>query len=356
MKEIKRREFLHSVFGGCAGWGIVLSGEGRIRKEYPPFAHPSLRPDEKKPPSAGNCLDYQKARQDDAGVLIRVLGTAQDGGIPQLGCYCQNCLRARKDSRFTRLVSSLAIMDLKEKKYFLLDATPDIRLQADDALGRLGTEKQGRKNAPHAVVLTHAHIGHYTGLMFFGYEAMSTQELPVYCSSRLQSFLTQNGPWSQLVSLKNISIRAIFPGKEFLLTPRISLTPLLVPHRNEYSDTVGFRISGERKSLLYIPDIQSWDAWNRSIVEESRKADISLLDGTFYSQDELPGRNISEIGHPLIQTSLKTLRNVVQRGKTEVFFTHLNHSNPALDPEGKARKEIREAGFGLASEGMEFFI
>ncbi len=115
MKEIKRREFLHSVFGGCAGWGIVLSGEGRIRKEYPPFAHPSLRPDEKKPPSAGNCLDYQKARQDDAGVLIRVLGTAQDGGIPQLGCYCQNCLRARKDSRFTRLVSSLAIMDLKEK-------------------------------------------------------------------------------------------------------------------------------------------------------------------------------------------------------------------------------------------------
>ena len=356
MKKIRRREFLHSVFGGCAGWGIALSGEGRIRKAYPPFSHPSLRPDEKKRPSAGNFIDSQKARQDETGVLIRILGTAQDGGIPQLGCYCQNCRQARKDPRFARLISSLALLDLKEKKYFLLDATPNICLQADDALGRLGTEKQGRKNAPHAVVLTHAHIGHYTGLIFFGYEAMSSQELPVYCSSRLQSFLTQNGPWNQLVSLKNISIRTIFPGKEFLLTPRISLTPLLVPHRNEYSDTVGFRISGERKSLLYIPDIQSWEAWNRSIVEETEKADISLLDGTFYSQDELPGRNISEIGHPLIQTSLKTLRNVIQKGKTQVFFTHLNQSNPALDPEGKARKEIREAGFDLASEGMEFLI
>ena len=356
MKKIKRREFLHSVFGGCAGWGIFLSAEGRSREGHPFSLHPSLRHNEKKSLPAGNVPDYEKKQQDETSVLIRILGTAQDGGIPQLGCYCKNCLRARKDPRFARLISSIAILDLKERKYFLLDATPDIRLQADDALGRLGDEKQGRKNAPHAIVLTHAHIGHYTGLMFFGYEAMSTQELPVYCSSRLQSFLTQNGPWSQLVSLKNISIRSIFPGKEFLLTPRISLTPLLVPHRDEYSDTVGFRISGERKSLLYISDIQSWEAWNRSIVEETGKVDISLLDGTFYSQDELPGRKISEIGHPPIRTSLKTLRNVVQREKKLVFFTHLNHSNPALDPEGEARKEIREAGFDLASEGMEFFI
>ncbi|MDH5466009.1 MAG: MBL fold metallo-hydrolase [Candidatus Aminicenantes bacterium] len=356
MKKIKRREFLYSVFGGCAGWGIFLSAEGRLRKGHPFSPHPSLIPNEKKSLPAEDIPDYEKKHQDETSVLIRVLGTAQDGGIPQLGCYCKNCLRARKDPRFARLISSIAILDLKDRKYFLLDATPDIRLQADDALGRLGTEKLGRKNAPHAVVLTHAHIGHYTGLMFFGYEAMSAQELPVYCSSRLQSFLNQNGPWSQLVRLKNISLRTIFPGKEFLLTSRISLTPLLVPHRDEYSDTVGFRISGERKSLLYIPDIQSWEAWNRSIVEEAGKTDISFLDGTFYSQDELPGRNISEIGHPLIQTSLKTLRNVVQEEKKQVFFTHLNHSNPALDPDGEAGKEIREAGFDLASEGMEFFI
>jgi len=356
MKTIKRREFLRSVFGGSAGWGVFLFARGHSRGGYPFSPHSSLLPNEKKSLPAGGVPGFGKKQQGETSVLIKVLGTAQDGGIPQLGCYCQNCLRARKNPRFARLVSSLAILDLKERKYFLLDATPDIRLQADNALGRLGGIKQGRKNAPHAVVLTHAHIGHYTGLMFFGYEAMSTQELPVYCSPRLQNFLTQNGPWSQLVSLKNISIRTIFPGKEFLLTPRISLTPLLVPHRDEYSDTFGFRISGERKSLLYISDIQSWEAWDRSIVEETGKADISLLDGTFYSQDELPGRNISEIGHPLIQTSLKTLRNSVQREKKQVFFTHLNHSNPALDPEGEARKEIRKAGFDLASEGMEFFV
>ncbi len=169
-------------------------------------------------------------------------------------------------------------------------------------------------------------------------------------------FLSDNGPWSQLVRLENISLRTLHPGKEFSLTSRISLTPLEVPHRNEYSDTIGFRISGEKKKLLYIPDIQGWEAWNRSIVEETEKVDIALLDGTFYSPEELPGRDISQIGHPLIRTSLKTLGEVAKKGQIHIYFTHLNHTNLALDPEGDARKEITDKGFQLASDGEEFFL
>jgi len=333
MKKMERRDFFNAILGGWTGLGLLHS-----RKNF------SIYP------------KVQAKKPDKTGVLVQVLGTAQDGGIPHIGCYCQNCLHAREDAGFSRLISSLGLIDLEEKKYFILDATPDIRLQSDAVRDRLGTEKQGRKNAPHAILLTHAHIGHYTGLMFFGYEGMSTQNLPVHCTSRMARFLSDNGPWSQLVRLENISLHTLHPGKEFSLTSRISLIPLLVPHRNEYSDTIGFRISGEKKKLLYITDIQSWESWNRSIVEETENVDIALLDGTFYSPDELPGRDMSQIGHPLIQTSLKTLEEVAKKGQTRIYFTHLNHTNLALAPEGDARKKITDKGFQLASDGEEFFL
>ncbi len=333
MKKMERRNFFKALLGGAASMG---------------FIHPSRK--------SRIFPEVLLNTPDETGVLVQILGTAQDGGFPQIGCYCKNCLRARENARYSRLISSLALIDLQEKKYFLLDATPDIRLQSDMILDRLMVEKRGKKNAPHAILLTHAHIGHYTGLMFYGYEAMSTQRLPVHCTSRMGRFLSENGPWNQLIRLKNISLHTLLPGKEFSLTPRISLTPFLVPHRDEYSDTLGFRISGEKRKLLYIPDIQSWKAWNRSIVEETERVEFALLDGTFYSSEELPGRDISKIGHPTIKTSLKTLGRVAKKGKTQIYFTHLNHTNLALDPEGDARKEITDRGFRLASDGKEFFL
>ena len=333
MKKIERRDFLNKLLGGAASLGLLHP----MKKSKIPLKAPA------------------RSRQK-TNVLALVLGTAQDGGLPHIGCYCQNCQRARENAQYSRLISSLALFDLEERKYFILDATPDIRLQSDMALDRLKAEKQGRRNAPHAVLLTHAHIGHYTGLMFFGYEAMSTAGLPVHCSARMGRFLSENGPWNQLICLENISLRTLQPGKEFSLTSRISLVPFLVPHRNEYSDTIGFRISGEKKTLLYISDIQSWEAWDRSIVEETGKVDIALLDGTFFHPQELPGRDLSKIGHPMIQDSLKVLGHVAQKAKTRILFTHLNHTNPALDPQGNARKEIVDRGFDLAADGEEFFL
>ncbi|MFX0093001.1 MAG: MBL fold metallo-hydrolase [Candidatus Hodarchaeota archaeon] len=307
--------------------------------------------DETPPP-----LENLKSDQNKSNVLVLVLGVAQDGGVPQLGCYCSNCLRARKNPQFSRLISSLAILDLKERKCFLLDATPDIRMQLDLAFSRLNREKRGSRNLPDAVLLTHAHIGHYTGLMFFGDEAMSTHKLPVYCSSQMKLFLNNNGPWNQLIHLENISLRLLTFEKEFFLTPQISLKAFPVPHRDEYSDTLGFIISGKKKTLLYIPDIQSWDAWNCSIIREAEKVDIALLDGTFYNSHELPNRDLSRIGHPFITTSLDILANVVKERQTEIFFTHLNHTNLTLDPGGEAQKVVKDRGFKIASDRMEFFL
>lgn len=289
-------------------------------------------------------------------VLVKVLGTAQDGGIPQIGCYCKNCQRARQDPEFLRLRPSLAIFDFKEKKAFIVDVSPDISQQYDSVHERMERPRSHKKNVPDGILLTHAHIGHYTGLMFYGYEALAADKLPVYCSQRMGDFLSNNGPWSQLVELENISIHLLEPDTPLSLTSEISVVSFSVPHRDEYSDTLGFRIAGQKKKLLYIPDIQSWKAWDRNIREEVERVDFALLDGTFYSPEELPGRDLSRIGHPFITTSLDTLKQVVIKEKTQIYFTHLNHSNLALDPDGDVSKHIHNEGFGLAQEGMELFL
>lgn len=304
-----------------------------------------------------NAFDKNIIRSmDDTNVIVKILGTAQDGGIPQLGCDCKNCSRARKDQKYSRLISSLAILDFKEKKFFIVDATPDIRVQSDMASDRLRQEISIQAKIPQGVLLTHAHIGHYTGLMFFGFESLSTHRLLVYCSSRMRDFLIKNGPWNQLIERENISPIILSPNEKLPLTTRISIVPFSVPHRDEYSDTLGFIISGSKKNLLYLPDIQNWEAWDRSVVEEIEKVEVALLDGTFYSPEELPGRDLSGIGHPFIKKSIEILNKVPKKGKTTIYFTHLNHSNFVLDPEGEARKNVMENGFDIATDGLEISL
>ncbi|MGD9345910.1 MAG: MBL fold metallo-hydrolase [Candidatus Aminicenantes bacterium] len=298
----------------------------------------------------------QATHTQKTSVFLKVLGTAQDGGIPQIGCYCNNCQRARQNPKFARLRPSLAVFDSKKKEVFIVDASPDIALQYDLVHERMRRPRKRRKNTPDGILLTHAHIGHYTGLMFYGYEALSADKLPVFCSQRMGDFLAENGPWSQLVKFQNISIHLLEPEKNISLTPHISITPFTVPHRDEYSDTLGFLIAGQEKKVLYIPDIQSWNAWDRDIREETGRVDVALLDGTFYSPDELPGRDLSRIGHPFITTTIDSLRQIAKKGDTRIYFTHLNHSNLALDPDGDARKNITNEGFALAQEGMEISL
>ena len=331
---MRRRNFL-SLFGGtlcCSAVpSSVLSGSGYRSLQL-------ARPDE------------------NASVLVKVLGTAQDGGIPHVGCSCSNCARARLDPRRARLIASLAIADPGLKRFFLIDATPDIRSQLDLALQMFGSEPPPLRESLAGVLLTHAHIGHYTGLMFFGYESMSADRLAVYASSRMARFLKENGPWSQLVRLGNIELRPLVPEESLSLTETVSITPFLVPHRDEYSDTLGLKISGPAKTLLYIPDIQSWESWDRSITVELGETDFALLDGTFFGPEELPGRDLAAIGHPPIRDSLKIFAKLGNERKAGIFFTHLNHSNLALDPDGESRSEMERAGFRLASEGQVFVL
>ena len=272
---------------------------------------------------------------------VIVLGVAQDGGAPHAGCL-KECCEERWDNPEKHLrVSSIAIVDPKTSETWIIDATPDFASQLNSV----------SDNELKGVFLTHAHIGHYTGLIHLGREVMGAKKTPVYAMPRMKQFLETNGPWNQLVRLNNISIQKINDNVLVQLNERLSITPFLVPHRDEYSETVGYKIQGPNKSLVFIPDIDKWDKWKLNIKEIVKENDYSLLDGTFYDIDELPGRDMSEIPHPFIIESINLLDNIDKSG---VHFIHINHSNPALNSNSDAFKNIINNGFGVTKRGQIF--
>jgi pyrroloquinoline quinone biosynthesis protein B len=284
---------------------------------------------------------------------VLVLGTAQDGGLPHAACTCPRCAAARRHPALRRRVASIAVVVPSSGRRYLIDATPDLRDQLDllPSIGTHGTGSIDRRPVD-GVLLTHAHIGHYLGLAFFGFEAVHTSRLPVFATPRLAAFLRTNGPWSRLVLREEIDITEAPPGRAFTLDLGVRVTPFAVPHRDEDSDTVGFKIEGPRHTIVYVPDTDTWDTWSTDVLASLAACDTALVDGTFYSSSELPGRDVRSIGHPLIVATMDRLAERVRAGGLRVLFTHLNHSNNALDPKGPERRALAERGFSVASDGQ----
>jgi len=188
--------------------------------------------------------------------------------------------------------------------------------------------------------------------MELGREALGSKEVPVYVLDKMSKFLETNGPWSQLVSLKNISIQKLIADESLALTSTIQVTAFTVPHRDEFSETAGFRINTRSKKYLFIPDIDKWEKWNKKIVIEVERADIALLDATFYSADELPHRDISEIPHPLVQETMKLFESLPTL-KSKIHFIHFNHTNPLLRAT-EEKKDLEQAGFKVAAVGSVY--
>ncbi len=283
------------------------------------------------------------AAQADTVPFVVVLGIAQDGGVPQAG---------GPDRGLQRRVVSLAIVDPESGQRWLLEATPDFR----DQLRVLDSLAPPSRPAPSldGIFLTHAHMGHYTGLMFLGHESMGAEGVPVYVPPRFATYLETNGPWSQLVQYRNIVLMELAIGAPVRLNERISITPFAVPHRQEYSEVVGFRIEGPRHSVLFIPDIDSWEQWDTmgtSLEEAVAKVDVAYLDGSFFDDGEIPGRDMSDFPHPRMRQTMDLLQSQPDDVRARVRFIHLNHTNPALDPHSDARREIDRRGYRVAEEG-----
>ncbi|MBT8222432.1 MAG: MBL fold metallo-hydrolase, partial [Eudoraea sp.] len=209
---------------------------------------------------------------------------------------------------------------------------------------------------PNGILLTHAHMGHYTGLIQLGREAINADSVPVYSMPRMKSFLEQNGPWDQLLSLGNIVLRELQNEQAVVLNDRLRVTPIVVPHRDEYSEAVGYTISGPNKSALFIPDIDKWDKWNMDISKMVSKVDYAFLDATFYDAAEINNRDISEIPHPFVIESMELFRDLPVAEKNKIHFIHFNHTNPLLNPESTAYKEVLRNGFNVARTKQIFSL
>jgi pyrroloquinoline quinone biosynthesis protein B len=281
--------------------------------------------------------------------FLVVLGIAQDAGYPQIGCTKECCAAYWQGEEEKKYITSLALVDRKANQYWLFEATPDITYQLHSLQPYLFTKED---YSPDGIFITHAHIGHYSGLMQLGREAMGAKYVPVFAMPRLDSFLRNNGPWSQLVSLNNVQLKTLKADSTVSLNTSLKVTPVIVPHRDEFSETVGFVIESSKKKILFIPDIDKWEKWNRDIVAEVGKVDIALLDGTFYTNGELPGRNMSEVPHPFVEESMQRFSALPSKEKSKIVFIHFNHTNPLLKKESAEKKKVKADGFGVAEKGM----
>jgi len=258
---------------------------------------------------------------------VTVLGSGQDGGLPQAAAVSDLDAEARTGGIPERTGPSLLVED--HGKTLLCDVSPDFRLQW-----------WNRTAPPDAIALTHAHIGHYAGLVHFGTEAMAAESVPVHASQRMFDFLKTNAPWSALVA----DGRIVPAGRAGWAGHGIDLIP--IPHREDFSDTVAVSVGGR---VLWLPDIDDWDRWpDATAVVGSHE--VAFLDATFWSADEIPGRSIEGIAHPLVPDTLERFSDL----STKIVLTHLNHTNPVSDPASPESAIVGDAGFAVAVDGMSF--
>lgn len=288
-----------------------------------------------------NPVDVGPAKISESSLIV--LGTIQDGGSPHIGCKKECCRTLFEQPDSNRKVVSLGL--IHQGKTYLFEATPDISTQVKMLQSLSGSTIE----FPNGIFITHAHIGHYSGLMYLGKEAAGASEIPVYVMPRMKQFLESNGPWNALVNNKNISLRGLTDGEGVSLSPQLKVTPLQVPHRDEYSETVGFVIECEAKKILFIPDIDKWEKWELSIIDMITEVDHAFIDATFFYGEEIQTRDISEIPHPFIIESMAMFDSLSASEKNKIHFIHFNHTNPVLDPGSAAYKEVVNKGYHIAS-------
>lgn len=266
---------------------------------------------------------------------IKILGNVQDGGVPHLGSQLEIDKKARQDPRKQKYVSSMLLTedDSNGAAKYLIDATPDIRMQVS-------------QEYLDGVFIPHADIGHTLGLVFFGQEGIDSKGVNVYCNKGVEEFLMKNDPFRYLVDRQNIEIETM-GHKDKQKVQGAEVKTHLYDHHLVGHNTTGYEIIGEEKTVFYLSDITEF---NGDIMTRIEEADIAIIDGTFWSEDEID--RIEEVPHPPIQQSMEEMKDF----DTDIYFTHLNHTNPVLREDSKERQELEEAGFNVAEQGTTWDI
>ena len=304
---------------------------------------------------------------------ITILGSAAGGGFPQWNCNCRNCagLRGGTLRAKARTQSSIFVRADDSADGVLLNASPDV-LEQIRAHPALQPARSVRDSAIAGVVLMDGQIDHATGLFML---RERTSALPLWCTDPVFEDLTTGNPVLRVLShycgvkreaiaLDGMLFRV--PGVDalrFRALPLDSKAAPYSPHRDAPAegDNIGIAISegASGRSLFYAPGL---GAITPAVFDAMSGADAVLVDGTFWTDDEMIGLGLStkrarEIGH-LPQSGpggmLEWLAKLPAR--TRKLLIHINNTNPILDEESPERAVLAQAGVEVAEDRMEITL
>ncbi|QWF70665.1 pyrroloquinoline quinone biosynthesis protein PqqB [Methylomonas paludis] len=298
---------------------------------------------------------------------IRVLGAGAGGGFPQWNCNCNNCRRLRSGelNGKARTQSSIAI-STDNRNWLLFNTSPDIRSQLEafpDIQPREGIRDTGIK----AIILIDSQIDHTTGMLML----REGKPLQVYCTEMVKQDLTSGFPlFTMLKDYCTVDHHAIAPDGSSFTIPEIadiriyahalkSKAPPYSPHRHDPHDGDNIGVIVEQistgKKLYYSPGLGEIEP---HVLAAMLSVDCLMVDGTFWTDDEMCRQNIShkkarEIGH-LPQSGpggMIEVLNGVQNARK--ILIHINNTNPILDEDSPERKTLDAAGIEVAYDGLE---
>lgn len=305
---------------------------------------------------------------------VKVLGSAAGGGFPQWNCGCSNCSRLRRGALKGRARTQAQVaVSPSPGNWILLNASPDLRQQL---LSDPDFSPTGPRSTPiHSLILTSADTDCILGLLHL----REFQPLRIYATSAVRRILTEENAlfrtlersmppvrWEPLALDCPMPISASDASSD-----EIGLCCRAVSLQGEYPDyvsprlrnelpldeaVIGLELTQHSKKFFFAPTLPGrGEEWKRRIAESQ----LALLDGTFWTDNELidvrgSGKTAREIGHVPLSGPGGLLDQLHGIRNPRRVLIHLNNTNPVLDEESAAHRAVRDAGFEIAYDGMEF--
>jgi pyrroloquinoline quinone biosynthesis protein B len=278
-------------------------------------------------------------------IRLRILGSAAGGGLPQWNCSCPNCVAARAGQIAPQTQSSIAI-STADGSWFLINASPDLPQQIENTPALQPRPEEPRNTPIAGVLLTNADLDHALGLLM-----MRQQQVPliVHATEETQSSLT----WVEVALGRFRRIEWRRPSDNFQ-----SLGNGLAYRALDLRKSVAFQLRNDASGAIALLAPAIGELTNE-LCDAVHASQVVGFDGTFWSNDELRNvrsnaRTARDMNHlPISEGTLEFLRHSSARLK---FYTHINNTNPVLMPGSTERKQVEEAGIGIAYDGLEIVL
>ena len=308
---------------------------------------------------------------------VKILGSTAGGGFPQWNCVCPNCrsVRAGTFPGKPRTQAQVAISaDLRN--WFLLGASPDLRAQIESTpeLHPRAVDGTTRHSPICGAVLLNADIDHVLGLLLL----RELQPLNAYATLSVRRILTEDNSMFGMLQRFERQLRwiDIAPGKTFgLETPAgegsglrcrtlslgshfpsyVSSERIATLDTNEASlGLIVEALSG--RQLAFMPAVPKL---TDELLGELDRSDAILVDGTFWSDDELirtqgSGQTAQQMGHVPVSSPIGSLAQLAHLKRPRKIYIHINNTNPMLNEVSREHRRVRDAGWEIAEDGWQF--